>query len=167
MKAKVKNSAKKSPQKNIKGKDKKNGVKEEEEIKEEPPKEKPKNLERFIYISTYDDSNLMINLKKLFEEINQKAFNLESSKEVYTRDLTDEEKENNEIDYISGFQLIDKTLRITILEGVTGRGMKIIKEYLPKMQLNTETLKIFSDSTILFDKRNFWKHIKGRNYERN
>ena len=152
MKSKSKNSAKKSPQKNIKG-NKKIQEKEEEEKKEEPPKEKPKNLERFIYISTYNDSNLMITLKKLFEEVNQKAFNLESPKEVYTRNLTDEEKDNNEIDYISGFQLIDKTLRITILEGITGQGMKKIKEYLPRMQLNTENLKIFSDSNILFDKR--------------
>ena len=156
MKAKAKNSAKKPPQKNIKGKDKKNGENQEEEIKE-PPKEKPKNLERFIYISTYNDSNLMTTLKKLFEEINQKAFNLESSKEVYSRDLTDEEKDNNEIDYISGFQLIDTTLRITILEGVTGKGMQKIKEYLPKMQLNSENLKIFADSTILFDKRIYSK----------
>ena len=44
-------------------------------------------------------------------------------------------------------------MRITILEGVTGQGMKKVKEYLPRTQLNTEDLKIFCDSNILFDKR--------------
>ena len=157
MKSKTKNSAKKNQSKNTKAKDKKTQEKEEEEKKEEPPKVNPKNLERFIYISTYNDSDLQSTLKQLFEEINQKAFNLVSQKEVYTRDLSDIEKDNNEIDYISGFQLIDKNLRITILEGVTGLGMKKIKEYLPKTQLNTADLKIFCDSNILFDKRIYSK----------
>ena len=143
MKSKTKNSAKKNQSKNTKAKDKKTQEKEEEEKKEEPPKVNPKNLERFIYISTYNDSDLQSTLKQLFEEINQKAFNLVSQKEVYTRDLSDIEKDNNEIDYISGFQLLDKDIRITILEGVTGKGMKTIKEYLPRTQLNTENLKIF------------------------
>ena len=159
MKSKNKASSKKIVQKNTKGKDKKSKEKEEEEEEkiEEPPKIKPKNIERFIYISVYNDSKLMSTLKKLFEEINQKAFNLVSPSEVYTHDLTDEEKDNNEIDYISGFQLIDKNIRITILEGITGQGMKKIKEYLPKTQLNTEKLKIFCDSTILFDQRLYSK----------
>ena len=157
MKSKDKNNAKKGQQKIIKGKEKKIQETEEEEKEEVPPKENPKNLERFIYISTYNDSNLMTTLKKLFEEINQNAFNLKSEKEVYTRNLTEEEQDNNEIDYISGFQLIDKNYRITILEGVTGQGMQKVKEYLPRKQLNTDDLKIFSDSNILFDKRIYSK----------
>ena len=155
-KNKPKELNKKAPPKNLKGKDKKVQEQEEEKI-EETPKEKPKNLERFIYISTYEDSNLMTTLKKLFEEVNQKAFNLESIKEVYTRDLSESEKDNNEIDYMSGFQLIDKTYRITILEGITGQGMKKIKEYLPRTQLNSDYLKIFCDSNILFDQRLYSK----------
>ena len=152
-KNKIRNSIKPGQIKSSKGKDKKNQEEEDEEKKEEPPKENPYNLERFVYISTYDDSNLMTKLKNLFEDVNQKAFNLVSTKEIYTRGLTEEEKDNNEIDYISGFQLIDKTFRITILEGITGKGMNRIKAYLPKTQLNTDNLKIFADSTILFNKR--------------
>ena len=108
MKSKDKNNAKKGQQKIIKGKEKKVQETEEDEKEEEPPKENRKNLERFIYISTYNDSNLMTTLKKLFEEINQNAFNLKSEKEVFTRNLTEEEQDNNEVDYISGFQLIEK-----------------------------------------------------------
>ena len=130
---------------------------EEEEEPQGPPPEKPLNLERFIYITTYYDSNFMTTLKQLFEEINQSAFQLRSVKEIYTRGLTEEERDNNEIDYISGFQIIDKTIRITILEGITGLSIKKVKDTLPKTQMNTKNLLIFADSKVLFNKRLYSK----------
>lgn len=146
-----------------KGKDGKPGQKgnnknePEEEEPQGPPPEKPLNLERFIYVTNYLDSNFMQTLKLLFEEINQTAFNLKSVKEIYTKGLTEEERDNNEIDYISGFQLIDKNIRITILEGITGKAMKKIKEGLPKTQMNNKNYMIFADSTVLFNKRLYSK----------
>ena len=129
----------------------------EEEEPQLPPPEKPYNLERFIYITSYLDSNFMKIIKQLFEEINQQAFKLRSVKEIYTRGLTEEERDNNEIDYISGFQIIDKTIRITIIEGITGMAMKKVKEMLPKNQMNTKNLMVFADSTVLFNKRLYSK----------
>ena len=70
----------------------------EEEEPQGPPPEKPLNLERFIYITEYLDGNFMTTLKNLFEEINQSAFELKSVKEIYTRGLSEEERDNNEID---------------------------------------------------------------------
>ena len=130
---------------------------EEEEEPQGPPPEKPLNLERFIYVTNYLDSNFMQNLKQLFEEINQTAFNLKSVKEIYTKGLTEEERDNNEIDYISGFQLIDKNIRITILEGITGKAMKKIKEAIPKTQMNNKNYMVFADSGVLFNKRLYSK----------
>ena len=130
---------------------------EEEEEPQGPPPEKPLNLERFIYVTNYLDSNFMQNLKQLFEEINQTAFNLKSVKEIYTKGLTEEERDNNEIDYISGFQLIDKNMRITILEGITGKAMKKIKEAIPKTQMNNKNYMVFADSGVLFNKRLYSK----------
>lgn len=110
-------------------------------------------------------------LKELFESINKEAFKLKSIKEIYTRTLSPEELDDNNIDYISGFQVIDQNLRITILEGITGQGkaMSLVKEKLPKLELNSAQKKIFSNSKILFNKRiysNFnlcLKFIKLRN----
>ena len=99
----------------------------------------------------------MKKLKQLFEEINQSAFNLRSPKEIYIRELTEEERNNNEIDYISGFQILDKKIRITIIEGITGKGIKKVKETLPRYQMNNNNFKIFSDSNILFNKRIYSK----------
>ena len=130
---------------------------EEEEEPQGPPPEKPLNLERFIYVTNYLDSYFMQNLKQLFEEINQTAFNLKSVKEIYTKGLTEEERDNNEIDYISGFQLIDKNMRITILEGITGKAMKKIKETIPKTQMNNKNYMVFADSGVLFNKRLYSK----------
>jgi len=136
----------------------KNAKQEEEEVEQpQPVVEKPKNLERFIYVTTYWDEDAMTKIRGLFEEINQSAFQLRSVKEIYTRDLTDEEKDNNEIDYISGVQLLDKNLRITIIEGITGKGIQKVKDQLPKYQMNTKTFMVFSDNRILFNKRMYSK----------
>ena len=126
---------------------------EEEEIAQSPESEKEKNLERFIYYTTYNDINFMEKIIPLFEEINQKAFNLRSAKEIYTYGLSEEERNNNEIDYISGFQIIDKVSRLTILEGISGKAMQKIKEAFPKTQMNNKAYMVFSDSNILFNKR--------------
>ena len=173
MKSKISNSPKKSPQKESKRKSIKEKVllkekpKAKEEKEEENPKGeeeekenpiiKPKNIERFIYISTYTDSNLMSTLTKLFEEINQKAFNFQSAKEINTYALSKEEQENNEIDYISGFQIIDENIRITILEGITGKAMQRVKELIPKIKLNDKKIKLLADTNVLFDTRLYSK----------
>ena len=143
-----------------KGKNDKNKKKIEEEEEEEiqlPPPEKPNNLERFIYVTTYYDSSAMQKIKELFEEINKEAFQLRSVKEIYTRNLSDEERDNNEIDYISGVQLLDKNIRITLIEGITEKAMAKIKEKLPKYQMNNNTFMVFSDKNVLFNKRIYSK----------
>ena len=99
----------------------------------------------------------MSNLKQLFEEVNQTAFNFESENEIYSYNLSSQEQDNNELDYITGFQIIDKTIRITILEGITGKGMQRAKEILPKKKLNDDKIKILTNSTVLFDKRIYSK----------
>ena len=116
-----------------------------------------KNLERFIHITTYSDKETMKKLKLLFEEINKSAFGLHSVNEIYIKELTESERNNNEIDYISGFQILDKNIRITIIEGITGKGIKKVKEAFPRYQMNNNKFKIFCDSNILFNKRVYSK----------
>ena len=126
------------------------GEEEEEQI-EEPEREK--TLSRFIYVTHYADGNAMSIITNLFEETNQPAFELQSVKEIYTRELTPEEQDNNEINYISGFQLIDNEIRITIIEGIADQAMKTVRERLPKTQMNSSTFKVFTDESVLFNKR--------------
>ena len=105
----------------------------------------------------YSDSKSMEIIRDLFEEINQAAFELRSVKEIYTKALTDEERDNNEIDYVSGVQILDKERRITIIEGITGKGIKKFIDALPKNQMNNDEFKIFADSNVLFNKRIYSK----------
>ena len=44
-----------------------------------------------------------------------KRFYLSSPKEINTHSLSEEERQSNDIDYISGFQLLDNQKRITII----------------------------------------------------
>ena len=138
-----------------------------------PQNEKTENennyVERMIIITTYNDSEFLSNLKKCFEFVNQQAFNLKSPKEIYTRDLTEEEKKSLTIDYISGVQILDKTMRITFLEGLKGKSIEKIKEFIPKKIMNNKTNKYFSDSNVFFNERIYslfllnLKYIKLRN----
>jgi hypothetical protein len=98
----------------------------------------------------------MKTLSELFETINKEAFNLQSNKDIYNRQLTDEEQESY-IDYVTGFQLLDNTMRFTILEGITGKGMKLIRERIPKLNVNNNKFKIFANSKVLFETRLYAK----------
>ena len=164
MKAQVKKSMSKnttSNNKDKKSKDKTNNKEEEEQEKEKnniPQTQNIKNIERYIYITNFTDYNSIITINHLFEDINSLAFNLSSKIDIISKILSEEEQNSNEIDYISGFQIVDSKLRITIIEGITGRAMKIIKNSLPKKKMNDEHIKIFSDSSILFDKRIYSKY---------
>ena len=148
-----------SQQKESKSKPKSKKEKEQEEENEEEniPQPQPKNIERYIYISSYSDIELMSKLKNLFEEINQKAFNFPSTREINTYELSPEEQQNNKLDYISGFQITDRNIRLTIIEGITGQGMQKVKEILPRKKMNDEKIKILADADVLFDTRIYSK----------
>ena len=78
----------------------------------------------------------MKTLKEIFETINTKAFNLKSVKEIYTKNLTNDEQTSFDIDYISGIQIIDMNYRITIIEGITLKAINYVKDKLPKLDVN-------------------------------
>ena len=152
----------------MKSSNSKKTIKEEtSKNKEEPPNnnkeensssnEKEKLFERFIYITNYYDSDFLQKIKQLFEEINQKAFNLSSPKEIYTHTLTEEERNNTNIDYISGFQILDNQKRVTIIEGLSGKALQKTKELFPRTQMNDENKMVFCDSNILFSDRIYSK----------
>ena len=163
MKAQIKKSMSKnttSNNKDKKSKDKTSNKEEEEQEKEKnniPQTQNIKNIERYIYITNFTDYNSIITINHLFEDINSLAFNLSSKIDIISKILTEEEQNSNEIDYISGFQIVDSKLRIAIIEGITGKGIQKVKNAFPKKQMNNENFKIFSNSEILFDKRIYSK----------
>jgi len=129
----------------------------EEEKKNLAQSENPKNIERYIYITKYSDINSVKIINQLFQDINSSAFNLASKNDIISKVLTNEEQNNNEIDYISGFQIIDSKIRLTVIEGITNKSMLEIKKALPKAQMNNDVIKIFSDCSILFNQRIYSK----------
>ena len=147
----------KNKDKNSKDKSKTLSKESKEEEKQIASRQNPKNIERFIYITKYSDINSLKIINQLFEDINTLSFNLKSKGELISKILSEEEQNNNEIDYISGFQIVDKKIRLTIIEGITGKGIQKVKNALPKTKMNDENFKIFSNFSILFDKRIYSK----------
>ena len=147
-----------SNNKDKKSKDKQSNKEEEKQEKENIPQtQNIKNIERYIYITNFSDYNSIKMINHLFEDINSVAFNLSSKSDIISKILTEEEQNSNEIDYISGFQIIDRKIRFTLIEGITGKGIQKVKNALPKEQMNNQNFKIFSNSEILFDKRIYSK----------
>ena len=151
--------SKEKANKNIKQKNKDLISKDSTELKFDKSSqiENKRNIERFIYITNYSNINSVIKINQLFEDINSSAFNITEKNDIISKTLDEEEQNNNEIDYISGFQIMDNKLRITIIEGITGKAMEKVKQTLPKNEMNSENFKIFSDKSILYDKRIYSK----------
>lgn len=125
----------------------------DDELENENEIELPKNITRVIYVTHYTDSDTLNIMKRLFEEINQRAFDLRSAKEIYARELSKREQNDNNIDYISGVQLMDNNIRVTIIEGIAQGAMKLVRERLPKRHMNTPSSKVLADVNVLFNKR--------------
>lgn len=124
-------------------------------ISEVEKKVKLKNIEKFIHITEYNDYTSMDIIKSLFEQINKLAFKLNSSKEIYSKELSIDEKQDNSIDYISGFQILDHNIRITIIEGVSKKSIEIVKASLALQGFPYENKKIYSNRNVLFEERRY------------
>ena len=70
-----------------------------------------------------------------------------------TKALNQDEKKNRDLDYISGFEIIDNEFRLFVLEGVSTGGMKKLAEALPRNDPNSERFKILKNPDIKFKER--------------
>ena len=68
---------------------------QEEEKQPSPQKKDIKNIERYIYITNYSDINSVKIINQLFRDINSLAFGLSSKSDIISKELTEEEQNNN------------------------------------------------------------------------
>ena len=57
-----------------------------------------------------------------FERINLAGLNLENSRYLNTKELSEEERNNRQLDFIGGFEIMDSEFRMFIIEGIGGKG---------------------------------------------
>ena len=79
-------------------------------------------FERIIIIVPYKSPEIVKHVEATFERINLAGLNLENSRYLNTKELSDEERADRTLDYLGGFEIMDSEMRIFIIEGLGGRG---------------------------------------------
>jgi len=112
-------------------------------------------FERAIYLFDYKNREFLKVLQKALVDINLEGLKIANGTErdIRTRKLTPQEKVDNNLDYISGVEFMDKQFRMFIVEGLRAKGMAKLQELIHKTAANTELFKIMKDPTITFDHR--------------
>jgi len=75
-----------------------------------------------IIVIPYRSSDKIKHIENCFETINLKCLGLSNIRYLNIKELTNEEKNNRSLDFLGGFELIDKEMRMYIFEGLSGEG---------------------------------------------
>ena len=79
-------------------------------------------FERMILIIPYKSPEIVKHIEAVFERINLVGLNLENSRYLNTKELSEEEKADRTLDFLGGFEIMDTEFRMFIIEGLGGRG---------------------------------------------
>ena len=88
--------------------------------------DEPALYERVIYMLPYKSKESAPKLIELIKTINLQAFDIKDRNPYFltTKTLTEAEKNNKNLDIITGIQIIDNEFRTFIIEGLSDRGMR-------------------------------------------
>jgi hypothetical protein len=75
----------------------------------------------------------------VFYDSNLKAFNLKNRRELTTYLLKKEEQDSQQLDFVTGLQIVDPEGRIFILEGLKHKAMQLFHKNIKKNSPNTRS----------------------------
>jgi hypothetical protein len=110
-------------------------------------------FERAVYLFPYKCSDLVPQFQAAVAQINLEAFKQTNPLFISTKALTEEEKKDIDLDIITGFEFIDSEFRTYIIEGISDKGMKRLEQLYPRLEPNTDKIKIMKNSDIRFKER--------------
>lgn len=108
-----------------------------------------------IILLPYRASDSVKLIQSSFEKINLKCLNLENSRYLNTKELSEAERKNRLLDYLGGFELIDKEMRVFIFEGLSGNGNSMNQFYLAneRQRPNDKKFKMLYNPAIRYKQR--------------
>ncbi len=124
-------------------------------------------FERIVFVFPYDHAQKLQKIREIIDSINQAALPGVSLRTYQLSDLemkradmhdanqtSDHESSDIEpLDIVTGFQVVDDSFRLIVIEGIADSGMKLFREKFPRSCANTPDSKTFSDSKVRFTKR--------------
>ena len=103
--------------------------------------------------------SLVTHIEASFEALNLEGLNLENVRYLNTYELTEEDKKNRDLDFIGGFELIDKEMRCYVFEGLGGEGKAMDRLYRmnERQHTNDKRFKMLYNPNIRFKHRIYEK----------
>lgn len=75
-----------------------------------------------MIIVPYKSPETVKHIEAIFERINLVGLNLENSRYLNTKELSEEERKDRKLDFLGGFEIMDGEFRMFMLEGLGGKG---------------------------------------------
>jgi len=85
--------------------------------------------QRMILVIPYRAPDKVKCIETNFEQLNLEGLGLANARYLNTKELTDEDRQNRELDFLGGFELIDREMRVYVIEGLGGEGKAMDKFY--------------------------------------
>ena len=112
-------------------------------------------FERMIILVPYKSPEIVKHVEATFERINLAGLNLENSRYLNTKELSEEERADRALDYLGGFEIMDSEFRMFIIEGLGGRlrGMDQFYRANERTRPNDKKFKMLYNPQVRFKNR--------------
>lgn len=108
-----------------------------------------------ILIVPFRAADQVKRIEASFEAININGLGLLNSRYLNTKELSPEDKLNRSLDFLGGFELMDKEMRMYVIEGLSGKGCSMEQFYLAneREHTNDRRFKMIYNPEIKFKNR--------------
>ena len=108
-----------------------------------------------IIIVPYKSPETVKHIEATFERINLTGLNLENSRYLNTKELSEEERAARDLDFLGGFEIMDSEFRMFIIEGLGGRarGMDQFYRANERTRPNDKKFKMLYNPQVRFKSR--------------
>lgn len=112
-------------------------------------------FERLVIILPYKAPEMVKSIERTFERLNCEGLNLENAKYLATKELTKAEANNRRLDFMGGFEVMDKEFRMFVFEGLGGEGHAVNEFYKCHMRdrPNDKKFKMLYNPNVRFKNR--------------
>lgn len=111
--------------------------------------------ERMVLILPYKSPENVKCIERAFEAVNLEGLNLENARYLNTKELSKEEREDRELNFLGGFELMDSEMRMFVIEGLGGEGNAMDKFYKAneRTRPNDRKFKMLYNPNVRFKNR--------------
>ena len=112
-------------------------------------------FERMVIVLPYRAADAVKTIEHEFESLNITGLNCENVQYLNTKELSEEEKANRSLDFLGGFEIMDKEFRMFIIEGLGGPNKAVEKLYrnLERTRPNDKKFKMLYNPHIRYKNR--------------